>query len=63
MDLIREMNSFYKWWILNLSLQWLLLGLCSASKIKTERPHLNMCYEALTSFTGTTKELINSISL
>ena len=62
------MNSFYKWWLLNLSLQWLVLGLCS-TKIKAEansdnsnststssaavaNPHANLCYEAMTSLVG-----------
>ena len=66
-DLFKEMNSFYKWWLLNLSLQWLVLGLCS-TKIKAEansdnrdngssavaiaNPHANLCYEAMTSLVG-----------
>ena len=62
------MNSFYKWWLLNLSLQWLVLGLC-LTKIKAEansdnsnststssaavaNPHANLCYEAMTSLVG-----------
>ena len=45
------MNSFYKWWILILGLQWFFLGLCSTN-IKAANPHANLCYEALTSIVG-----------
>ena len=49
--LLKEMNSFYKWWILILGLQWFFLGLCSTN-IKAANPHANLCYEALTSIVG-----------
>ena len=46
---------FYKWWMANLSVQWIFLGLALKGQliqINTASPFANVCFEALTAIPG-----------